>query len=69
MARQIEVEFHAFIRPEAKFESMDELIAQMLADCDQARAILGNRIIFVLFAPSREIMFCSDQRPDQVEKT
>ncbi len=40
--QHIEVEFHAFIRPEAKFESMHELKAQMLADCDQARAILGN---------------------------
>ena len=38
--QQIEVEFHAFIRPEAKFESMDELKAQMLADCDEARRIL-----------------------------
>ena len=38
----IEVEFHAFIRPEAKFESMDDLMAQMHADCDQARAILGS---------------------------
>ena len=40
--QQIEVEFHAFIRPEAKFDSMDELMAQMQADCDRARAILGN---------------------------
>jgi riboflavin kinase / FMN adenylyltransferase len=40
--QQIEVEFHAFIRPEAKFDSMDELKAQMLADCDEARAILGS---------------------------
>lgn len=38
----IEVEFHAFIRPEAKFDSMDDLMAQMHADCDQARAILGS---------------------------
>lgn len=38
----IEVEFHAFIRPEAKFDSMDALMAQMHADCDQARAILGS---------------------------
>jgi riboflavin kinase / FMN adenylyltransferase len=40
--QQIEVEFHAFIRPEAKFDSMEALMAQMQADCDQARAILGN---------------------------
>ena len=38
----IEVEFHAFLRGEAKFDSMDDLMAQMQADCDQARAILGN---------------------------
>jgi riboflavin kinase/FMN adenylyltransferase len=40
--QQVEVEFHAFIRPEAKFDSMDQLKAQMLADCDKARAILGH---------------------------
>ena len=38
----IDVEFHAFLRGEAKFDSMDDLMAQMQADCDQARAILGN---------------------------
>ena len=38
----IEVEFHAYIRGEAKFDSMDALMAQIQADCDQARAILGN---------------------------
>lgn len=38
----IEVEFHAFLRGEQKFDSMDDLMAQMQADCDQARAILGN---------------------------
>lgn len=38
--QQIEVEFHAFIRPEAKFDSMDALMVQMQADCDEARAIL-----------------------------
>jgi riboflavin kinase / FMN adenylyltransferase len=36
----IEVEFHAFIRTEAKFESLDALTAQMAKDCDQARQIL-----------------------------
>lgn len=40
--QQIEVEFHAFIRPEAKFDSMDALMAQMQADCEQARLMLGN---------------------------
>jgi riboflavin kinase / FMN adenylyltransferase len=40
--QNIEVEFHAFIRGEAKFDSMDALVAQMAKDCDEARAILGN---------------------------
>lgn len=38
--QNIEVEFHAFIRPEAKFDDMDALMAQMRADCDEARRIL-----------------------------
>ena len=38
----IEVEFHAFIRGEAKFHSMDALRAQMAKDCDEARQILGQ---------------------------
>ena len=38
----VEVEFHAFIRGEAKFDSMDDLIAQMQADCDEARIILSS---------------------------
>ena len=37
----IEVEFHNFIRGEAKFDNMDALMAQMAADCDAARAILA----------------------------
>jgi riboflavin kinase / FMN adenylyltransferase len=40
--QQIEVEFHAFIRPEARFDSMEDLMAQMARDCAEARAILGN---------------------------
>ena len=39
--QQIEVEFHAFIRGEAKFDSMDALMVQMAKDCDKARDILG----------------------------
>jgi len=31
-----------YLRPEAKFDSVDALIAQMNADCDQAREILAN---------------------------
>jgi len=38
----IEVEFHAFIRGEAKFDSMDALMVQMAEDCDRARDILGR---------------------------
>ena len=38
----IEVELHAFIRPEAKFDSLDALTAQMARDCAEARATLAN---------------------------
>jgi riboflavin kinase / FMN adenylyltransferase len=38
----IEVEFHAFLRGEAKFDSMDALMAQMAKDCDTARVILES---------------------------
>ena len=37
----IEVELHAFIRPEAKYDTLDALIAQMAHDCDAARAMLA----------------------------
>ena len=37
----IEIEFHAFIRGEAKFDSLDALMKQMAKDCDQARRILS----------------------------
>ena len=36
----IEVELHAFLRPEAKFDSLETLTAQMDKDCAQARAVL-----------------------------
>mgnify|MGYP005620635593 FL=1 len=39
--QNIEIEFHAFIRGEAKFDSLDALMAQMAQDCDEARRILG----------------------------
>jgi riboflavin kinase/FMN adenylyltransferase len=39
--QEIEVELRHFLRPEAKFDSMDALVAQMDADCAQARALLG----------------------------
>ena len=39
--QEIEVAFHRFLRPEAKFDSLDALTAQMEADCAQAREILA----------------------------
>jgi riboflavin kinase/FMN adenylyltransferase len=37
----IAVEFHAFLRPEEKFDGLDALTAQIVADCDAARAALA----------------------------
>jgi riboflavin kinase / FMN adenylyltransferase len=42
-AQVIEVELHAFIRPEAKFDSLQALMAQMDRDCAEAKAILSAR--------------------------
>lgn len=39
--QEIEVEFRHFLRPEAKFDSMEALVAQMNADCDHARELLA----------------------------
>jgi riboflavin kinase/FMN adenylyltransferase len=39
--QEIEVAFHSFLRPEAKFASLDELTAQMARDCDEARVRLA----------------------------
>ena len=39
--QEIEVEFHAFLRPEAKFDGIDALVAQMNRDCDRARKLLA----------------------------
>ncbi len=39
--QEIEVAFHHFLRGEAKFDSLDELIAQMERDCAKARELLG----------------------------
>lgn len=41
--QNIEIEFHAFLRAEAKFDSLDALIAQMDRDCAMARDILSSR--------------------------
>ena len=38
--QEIEVAFNHFIRPEAKFHSLDALKAQMERDCDEARRLL-----------------------------
>lgn len=38
----IEVELIEFLRPEAKFDGLEALQAQMAADCDRARAILTD---------------------------
>ncbi|MCP5395601.1 MAG: bifunctional riboflavin kinase/FAD synthetase [Sphingomonadaceae bacterium] len=39
--QEVEVSFEHFLRPEAKFDSLDALIAQIEADCAQARELLG----------------------------
>jgi riboflavin kinase / FMN adenylyltransferase len=38
--QEIEVAFHHFLRPEAKFASLEALVAQMDADCARARDLL-----------------------------
>ena len=38
--QEIEVAFHHFLRGEAKFDSLDELIAQMAQDCEKAKDLL-----------------------------
>ena len=37
------VELHAFLRPEARFDGLDALKAQMARDCDEARRVLEGR--------------------------
>ena len=39
----IEVSLIEFLRPEAKFDDLEKLKQQMVADCDRARAILSAR--------------------------
>jgi riboflavin kinase / FMN adenylyltransferase len=39
--QEIEVAFHHFLRPEAKFESLEALKAQMARDCDRALELLA----------------------------
>ncbi|GAA0866689.1 bifunctional riboflavin kinase/FAD synthetase [Sphingopyxis soli] len=40
--QEIDVAFHAFIRPEAKYDGMDALMAQIARDCEQAKALLAD---------------------------
>jgi len=40
--QEIEVAFHHYLRPEAKFDSLDDLTAQMEADCLKARELLNR---------------------------
>ena len=39
--QDIEVAFHHVLRPEAKFDGLDALVAQMARDCDEARRLLA----------------------------
>ena len=41
--QKIEVAFHHFLRGEAKFDSLDELTAQMEKDCAEAKRLLSAR--------------------------
>ncbi|MDC8753821.1 bifunctional riboflavin kinase/FAD synthetase [Erythrobacter sp. sf7] len=41
--QEIEVAFHHFLRGEAKFDSLDALIAQMDKDCAEARRLLSSQ--------------------------
>jgi riboflavin kinase/FMN adenylyltransferase len=40
--QEIEVAFHHFLRPEAKFDSLDALVDQMKRDCVEARRLLAQ---------------------------
>jgi len=40
--QMIEVELVAYLRPEAKFDSLEALTRQMDADCEKARAVLSS---------------------------
>ena len=40
--QEIEVAFHHFLRGEAKFDSLDDLMVQMEKDCDEARRLLTS---------------------------
>jgi len=40
--QDIEVELHHFLRPEAKYDGLEALTAAIAADCDRAKALLGE---------------------------
>jgi riboflavin kinase/FMN adenylyltransferase len=40
--QEIEVALHSFLRPEAKFDSLEDLTAQIARDCDEARLRLAS---------------------------
>jgi riboflavin kinase/FMN adenylyltransferase len=40
--QEIDVAFHHFLRPEAKFDSLDALTRQIAADCERARELLSR---------------------------
>lgn len=40
--QEIEVAFHHFLRPEAKFDGLEALVAQMDRDCAEARRLLAQ---------------------------
>ena len=40
--QEIEVALHHYLRPEAKFDTLEALTAQMEADCSKARSLLGG---------------------------
>lgn len=39
--QEIDVALHHFLRPEAKFDTLDDLVAQMRRDCEDARKLLS----------------------------
>lgn len=41
--KALEVRFVAYLREEAKFDSLDALLAEMARDCEKARALLAER--------------------------
>ena len=40
--QMIEVEFHSFLRPEARFDSLEALVAQIGRDCEDAKVALAG---------------------------